>query len=152
MAYFHHLLLLSCLIRSLHFLLPPVPIQGDVHSACLGEVKPAPAILYSVNVASMAVSTAYPPRRKLHIFALLLIAGVERNPGPPSIHYGLLNVRSAVNKSAVIQDLIHTQNLDCSFFTETWFKHSDLTAIVEDIAPERFFSIHTFRDGFKKTR
>ena len=90
------------------------------------------------------------PCRRLNLFLLLLIAGVERNPGPP-VRYGLLNVRSGVNKAAVIHDLLGTNCWDFAIFTETWFLRSDPPAVVDDIAPPGFTTMHMFRDGRTKT-
>src|SRR5271170_4936605 len=118
----------------------------------LSGVEPAASLLHSVSKASFLPRPFPAPRRRFSVFALLLIAGIERNPGPPSIQYGLLNTRSAVNKAPVIHDLLLTNNLDFSFFTETWFKCSDPPAVVQDIAPKGFLTIHSFRDGRKKSR
>jgi len=133
----------------------------DMHSTIIqpssttfspGELVPTSSLLSKVGVASLSPRPAPFPRRKFALFALLLIAGVERNPGPPYLQFGLLNVRSAVNKAPLIQDMIVTSNLEFTFLTETWFKRSDPSAIVEDIAPNGFSTFHSFRDGRKKSR
>lgn len=119
-----------------------------VHSSLLHTVMPASLIDRRFSPT---------PQRKFHLFTLLLIAGVETNPGPvqnhsTSLHYGLLNVRSAVNKAAVIHDLLDSHKLDFTFFTETWFLRTDPPALTEDIAPGGFSTLHSFRDGRKKSR
>jgi len=43
---------------------------------------------------------------------LLLIGGVKRHSGPANIRCGLLNVRYAHNKAALIHDIIDDNNLD----------------------------------------
>ena len=57
---------------------------------------------------------------------LLLLGGVESNPGPAaaaaapsSIVCGLLNARSVVNKAAVIHDVIADNKLAVLALTET---------------------------------
>src|SRR6476469_9011425 len=90
-----------------------------------GAVVPAATIMCKVGVASLSPRPSPFPRRRFSIFAVLLIAGVERNPGPPSVNYGLLNTRSAVNKAAVLHDMVTSNDLSFCFFTETWFKRSD---------------------------
>ena len=92
------------------------------------------------------------PRRRFSIFALLLMGGIESNPGPLALRYGLLNVRSAVNKASSIHDLIQSTNVDFMFITETWFQRSDPPSVVEDVAPPSFAGLHSFRDGRKKGR
>src|SRR6478609_1045071 len=96
----------------------------DMHSTIIqpfsttfspGELVPVSSLLSKVGVASLSPRPAPFPRRKFALFALLLIAGVERNPGPPYLQLGLLNVRSAVNKAPVIQDVIVTSNLEFIF-------------------------------------
>ena len=60
----------------------------------------------------------------IFVALLLLIAGVEQNPGPiqrvqlPQLSVGLINAQSVVNKTALIHDLI-TDSLDLLAITET---------------------------------
>src|SRR5206468_274945 len=87
------------------------------------------------------------------IFALLFIGGVEPNPGPirsSPLKAGLLNVRSAVNKAAVIHDIIDSEGLDVLVLTETWFRKDDPPAILDDLAPEGFRIVHWFRSALGK--
>ena len=132
-----------------HDLLNPVlPLDKSV----MDDIRPSASLLQSVMPACLA--TRRPlcvSRRRASVFMLLLMAGVERNPGP-GLQYGLLNVRSAVNKAAPILDLLNSHNLDFGFFTETWFRRDDPHAITEDIAPAGCSTIHCFRDGRKKSR
>ena len=59
------------------------------------------------------------------LVALLLLGGVELNPGlaaittSTGIALGLLNARSAVDKVALIHDTIADQKLDVLVLTET---------------------------------
>ena len=118
-----------------------------------GFTMPAAALLHHVPLPGLSpCSFGCIPRRRFPVYILLLMAGIERNPGPPRIHFGLLNVRSAINKSALIHDMVVSNNLDFTFFTETWFKTTDPPAITENIAPDGFLTIHSFRDGRRKGR
>ena len=56
---------------------------------------------------------------------LLIIAGIEPNPGPAAIKIGLLNARSTVNKGPLIQDIIINEQLDMLAVTETWIVSDD---------------------------
>ena len=57
---------------------------------------------------------------------LLLLGSVEQNPGPTTViacdvlRLGVLNVRSAVHKAALIHDVIDSHRLDLLVLTETW--------------------------------
>jgi len=59
------------------------------------------------------------------VVALLILGGVELNPGPPVasmsdvMRLGVLNVRSAVNKAAQVHDIIDSHNLDLLVLTES---------------------------------
>ena len=91
--------------------------------------------------------------RRAFIIALLLIAGVESNPGPERsmLSCGLLNVRSAVKKSALIHDLIDSNSLDMLITTETWITSDSPAAVKNDIAPNGYKVLHAHRKG-KKVR
>ena len=68
--------------------------------------------------------------------ALLVIAGIETNPGPTNVlQMGLLNVRSMVNKGPLVQDIIVSQKLDVLAVTETWITRDDPDAVKLDAAP-----------------
>ena len=69
---------------------------------------------------------------------LLLLGGVEANPGPSSTTYngvafGLLNARSAVHKAALIHDVICYRKLDVLALTETWITSDAPDAIKLDV-------------------
>ena len=57
---------------------------------------------------------------------ILLLGGVETNPGPAAstarsgVAFGLLNARSVVHKAALIHDVIADHQLDVLALTETW--------------------------------
>ena len=99
-------------------------------------------------------------RRFLHLITILLfIGGIEQNPGPAihnsgkqSINCALLNIRSAVNKAALIHDQIESNQLDVLFLTETWIDSKAPAAIKNDIAPQGYQALHVHRSAGKKTR
>jgi exonuclease III len=96
---------------------------------------------------------------------LLLIAGVESNPGPSlstiakgqpavvsgscafndSIILGCFNVRSVQSKSALIHDLIAENNIDILSLQETWLTSDTYPAIKCDIAPPGYTVEHVYR-------
>jgi hypothetical protein len=86
----------------------------------------APEIAYSLPLFTPNSSFIRRSNHRSGISSLLLIGCVERHPGPraPSancrnIKWGLLNIRSAVNKAAQIQDTIESESLDILVLTET---------------------------------
>ena len=77
---------------------------------------------------STSPGTGGRPRRSCLVIInfLLLIGGIEVNPGPCTTNHNtnelvfrLFNVRSAVNKNALIHDVIFHNNLSCLALTET---------------------------------
>ena len=98
-------------------------------------------------------SVPYRPRFKRSLAAvllslLLICSGVEPNPGPtgPStMSVGCLNVRSAVNKSAIIHDVIADNNLDILSLSETWITNNLPPAISNDCAPQGYSVLHVPR-------
>ena len=69
-----------------------------------------------------------------------LIAGVERNLGPPAadrrnnIVFGCINIHSAVNRAALVLTIIADNNIDLLALQETWIDADDLSAIQADLA------------------
>ena len=93
-----------------------------------------------------------PPRwtSSFVVVALLLVSGVEPNPGPStslnsSVNFGLLNARSAVNKAAHIHDVIADHQLDITVITEMWIPSDAPDAIKLDMAPANYCVLHSFR-------
>jgi len=79
------------------------------------------------------------------VAVLLLLGGIEPNPGPAGLRFGLVNSRSAVTKAALIRDIISHHRLDVLVVTENWM-HADLPpAVVDDIAPPDYAVIHRYR-------
>jgi len=60
---------------------------------------------------------------------------------------GLLNIRPAVQKAALMHDMIDNKNLDLLVLTETWIDSKAPPAIKKDIAPEGYVVIHADRSG-----
>ena len=60
---------------------------------------------------------------------LLMIGGIQPNPGPQDCVIGLLNWRSSVNKGAIIHDIIASINLSILAISETWILHDDRNAV-----------------------
>jgi len=86
-----------------------------------------------------------PSHRSLFVNVLLLMSGIESNPGPgtgrqSSLAFGSLNARSAVKKSALIRDLVESHNLDILAVCETWFNSDDPNAIKLDMAPPGYLT------------
>ena len=66
--------------------------------------------------------------------------------------FGLFNVRSAVNKNALIHDMIFHNNLSCLALTETWISADAPNAIKLQSAPVGYLIKHTHRNSkVKKT-
>jgi hypothetical protein len=81
---------------------------------------------------------------------LLLLAGVESNPGPiaASLTLDIFKVQSAVHKASLLHDVITDYCIDLFVVTETWMKATHPAALTQDIAPAGFRVIHHFRkDG-----
>ena len=83
---------------------------------------------------------------------LLLIAGVESNPGSSArntqqsnFQFELFNVRSAVKKAASIHTLLAHDVLDVLALTETWICVDDPEAGKLDLAPSGYAGHHVPR-------
>ena len=114
-------------------------------------LRPAPGLLQVHIIHQMAgrCGDFYRPRprRSLStslIALLLLISGVESNPGP-SIKMGCLNARSIVHKGPLITDLIETHHLDVLAICETWIVASDPDTVKRDAAPKDYVINHVTR-------
>ena len=68
---------------------------------------------------------------------------VSLHSGP--LHLGLLNCRSAVNKIALIHDLINDRNLHVTFLSETWFTSDTPQSMLLDLAPSGYAALHVVR-------
>ena len=102
----------------------------------------------------------YRPTKHLSFYAiliglLLILGGVEANPGPSVaannsndiMRLGVLNVRSAANKTSLIHDIIGDRNLDVLVLTETWFTENTPSAVTADVAPDGYSAAHRCRQN-----
>ena len=128
---------------------------------------PPNASLASIDIRLMVVPSGQPmfsPRRchsysSRTIAILLLLGGIESNPGPPTslitqrnnrlneIRLATINARSAVHKSSLVRDVIISNQLDILVVTETWFRPDMPSAILNDAAPDNYSIIHEFRSS-----
>ena len=95
------------------------------------------------------------------LLALLLISGIEANPGPPAnsnnnnnnicngLSIGLLNCRSAVSKTALLHNAVDELKLDVLAVTETWIKDDHPDTIKLDLCPPGYSVTHTHRSTVK---
>jgi len=108
-----------------------------------------------------AGSSIYRPSRRRSpaavVVALLLLGGVEPNPGPSSaatMSFSLLNARSAHHKAALNHDVIddhrpergghcgRRRTLDVLALTETWIPSDAPDAVKLDVTPPGYSVIH----------
>ena len=93
------------------------------------------------------------------IALLLLLGGVEQNPGPvnagvPSWHReacrrpssGSAERAIGRHKATLIHDIIDSQRIDVLVLTETWMSADQPAAITRDVAPQGYSVAHRFRD------
>jgi hypothetical protein len=79
---------------------------------------------------------------------LLLSSDVELNPGPStveSLRFACVSTQSAVQKTAIVHNIINELELDCLAMTETWIKQSHPDTIKRDPAPSGYTVIHVHR-------
>lgn len=104
-------------------------------------------LMFAGRPRSMFRPSSSTSRGAIVVALLLLLGGVEPNPGPAGLRLGLINVRSAVGKAALIHDVISHHHLDVLIVTETWMRADQPPAIVDDIAPPDYAVSHRFRSG-----
>jgi exonuclease III len=78
---------------------------------------------------------------------LLLLVGVESNPGPTAatLKLGVFNVQSAVHKTSWLHDVIAEHRIDLLVVTETSKLASQPAAVIQDIRPKGFQILYRFR-------
>ena len=96
-------------------------------------------------------------RRTVFLAFLLLLAGVESNPGPETTsssatNFGLINARSMIQKTALIHDVISDSRLDLLAVTETWVYENSPDVHKKDAAPAGFSIVHAHRSIAPHTR
>jgi len=135
----------STTLRPLHRLSPDVVIgallvNSSVNNCdrcccrrpCVSSVASPPAISASIYTCadrrllypsdSLRIYTSR-HRRSLSAFLvalILLLGGVESNPGPEVLKLGVFNAHSARHRAAVLHDVIADHHLDLMVVTETW--------------------------------
>jgi len=103
---------------------------------------------------SFAVSQTKKFWKRVFVAGLLLLAGIEPNPGPATsstirksaVNLGLLNSRSTVSKTALIHDIIDHHHLDMLAVTETWVYDESPDVHKKETAPPGFSITHSHRD------
>ena len=115
-------------------------------------------LLYAAGLPIYRPS-AFKRKQSTIIALLLLIGNIEPNPGPSSmsvpkkknlhINFGLMNARSAVNKAALIHDVIADFKLDLVVVTESWITSDAPNAVRFDISPNGYRVIHAHRGSSK---
>ena len=132
-------------------IVPPVVHTGITPAKAPINIMPSPVLRCFLNADLIIAQTGkfYKPTLNISVSSiavslLLLMSGVEPNPGP-NLNFGLLNVRSAVNKGPLIQDIINSNNLDMLALTETWFSENDPDAVILDLLPSEYNVLHAHR-------
>ena len=89
-------------------------------------------------------------RKTIFVTLLLLIGGIEQNPGPTKssslLKMGLINARSIINKSALIHDMINETRLDLIAVTETWVYEDSPDVHKREAAAPGYSIVHAHRD------
>jgi exonuclease III len=88
---------------------------------------------------------------------LLLLGGVEQNPGPAAgysgdIQFGSININSAVHRAPLVHTTIADLKMDLLALQETKIDINDPLAIKADVAPEGYGVLHAHRPSSKDTR
>ena len=129
------------------------PCQQPRVSPSLSHLTADRRLLFARTSRSYRPSCRRSPST-VFIALMLILGGVETNPGPPNVtsspasatlRLGVLNVRSAVNKTAMLHDVISDLGLDLFAVTETWMKTSHPPAITHGIAPTGYRVLHGHR-------
>jgi len=121
-------------------------------------------LFFISNTSRIYRPTAHRSVRSVFVSLILLLGGVEANPGPYTM--GLLNVHCAEHKAALIHDVIQERRLDLLVLTETWLLADMPPAVTDDMALAGYSAIHrlghpgvrcggvslVFRDGLLVSR
>ena len=117
--------------------------------------------LFSLNKWPLLTLTGPPfhcsHRTRLNhsMLLLLIIGGVEVNPGPsssPNLTIGMLNTRSVVNNAPLLHSLITDNDLSILAITVTWVKSDDPPVIINGPAPPGYCSLHVHQDNPDQNR
>ena len=111
---------------------------------------------YPISTNHSSAQRVYRPRPQrstsdVLVALLLLLGGVELNPGPTisarstprdALSLGVLNVRSARRKAALIHDVIDDHRLDALALAETWIPSDAPDAVKLDVCPPGYRVLH----------
>ena len=109
------------------------------------SVYNASPVLLGARPSSCLLFRPRPWRSALTSFIAFLLLTVDPNPGPFDVRFGSFNANSAVNKGALIDDLIHDYQLDVLAVCESGIRNDVPNAIKYDIAPQNFSVLHVHR-------
>ena len=132
------------------------PESVDLHYCrpTLLDVRPA-AYLFNANLTRQMAGRCgefYHPRQHRSLSAslvalLLLISGLENNPGPPTLNIGCINMNSVVHKGAFVIDTINEYKFDALAVCETKIAQNDPATIKRDCVPSGYDILHLPRPG-----
>ena len=115
--------------------------------------RPAPHLFQS-KLASFFILQQPPfhcrrrTRPNMFTLLLLIIDGVEVNPGPTSMfRLGVLNTRSIVNKAPLLHSLLDDNEISILALTESWIRSDDPPVIKNGPAPPGYRILHVHRDS-----
>ena len=139
------------------------PNEADLLRASdLDVTRPSPCLFHCRLTHQMAGSCGQfycprPHRSKSSILValLLLMSGVERNPGPGphAFNLGCININSVVQKGPLVIDLLDNYSLDAVAVCETKLAHDDPAAIKRDCVPNGYDVMHLPRpSASRRTR
>ena len=109
------------------------------------NVYNASSILLWARPASCLPFRPRTRRSTITSFIAFLLLTVDPNPGPFDVRFGSWNARSAVNKGALIDDLIRDNQLDVLAVCESGMRIDAPDAIKYDIAPQNYSVLHVQR-------
>jgi hypothetical protein len=142
-----------------HFRISPSIFHPPAHIpfSFLSQSKPTcqEFLFYSPFVFQTSSQRHWPYARSLFLSFLLLLAGdINPNPGPSAtkcLNFAHANVRSAasvtpdINKPAIIQDFVLTNNIDFLAMTETWLSPSSPQSTLNSLTPPSYSLQHVPR-------
>src|SRR5664279_3654379 len=115
-----------------------------VANPCASVYNASPVLLWA-RPSSCLPFQPKTRRSMLTSFIAFLLLTVEPNPGPFDVRFGSWNAGSAVNKGALIDDLIHDNRLNVLVVCESGIRNHAPDAIKYDIAPHNFSVLHVHR-------
>jgi Reverse transcriptase (RNA-dependent DNA polymerase)/Endonuclease-reverse transcriptase len=112
---------------------------------CASVYNASPVLLWARPLPNCLPFRPVTRRSMLTSFVAFLLLTVESNPGPFDVRFGFWNAASAVNKGALIDDLIRDSRLDVLAICESGIRNDAPDAIKYDIAPQNFSVLHVHR-------